>query len=107
MRFNGERPNGPFGLPGPQGFLGQPPGFFGPGASPGGSIRNTLGSGLKSLGVFQKDGKINNMRGGFIGPKAGPQYPPASRPGFPSQGAQAGLGLQGGFMPQGGLQPQA
>ncbi|WP_434511272.1 hypothetical protein [Desulfitobacterium sp. AusDCA] len=39
--------------------------------SPGGSIRNNLGAGLKSRGVFQKDGQINNLRGGFIGPKQG------------------------------------
>lgn len=39
--------------------------------SPGGSIRNSLGAGLKSRGVFQKDGQINNLRGGFIGPKQG------------------------------------
>jgi len=44
----------------------------GQGITPGGgSIRNTLGSGLKSRGVFQKDGKITNSRGGFIGPKQG------------------------------------
>lgn len=39
--------------------------------SPGGSLRNTLGSELKRSGVFQKDGRINNSRGGFIGQKKG------------------------------------
>jgi hypothetical protein len=43
----------------------------GQGMAPGGSLRNTLGAGLKSKGVFQKDGKLNNSRGGFIGPKQG------------------------------------
>jgi len=37
--------------------------------TPGGSIRNNLGSGLKQRGFFQKDGHLKNMRGGFIGPK--------------------------------------
>jgi|GEM_PF-5004521 hypothetical protein len=54
---------------GPQGFPVQSPnGQLGPGYSPG-SIRNTLGSGLKASGFFQKDGKVQNLRGGFIGPK--------------------------------------
>nr|WP_242837462.1 hypothetical protein [Desulfitobacterium metallireducens] len=56
----------PGGIPPEGGML---PG--GTGMTPGGSIRNTLGAGLKSRGVFQKDGKINNSRGGFIGPKQG------------------------------------
>lgn len=43
----------------------------GPGMAPGGSLRNTLGAGLKSKGIFKKDGKLNNSRGGFIGPKQG------------------------------------
>lgn len=94
MKFGGgdmNRPQG-FGHAAPQGFPVQPQ--MGPGAgmgypgngmapnpmgmmnsgfapSPGGSIRNNLGAGLKSRGVFQKDGQINNLRGGFIGPKQG------------------------------------
>lgn len=65
---------------------GMPPGL---GPSPG-SIRNTLGSGLKNSGFFQKDGHIQNMRGGFIGPKqAWPQpgggIPPQSYGQMPNQ----------------------
>ncbi len=37
--------------------------------TPGGSIRNNLGSGLKQSGFFQKDGHLKNLRGGFIGQK--------------------------------------
>lgn len=37
--------------------------------TPGGSIRNNLGSGLKQSGFFQKDGQLKNLRGGFIGQK--------------------------------------
>lgn len=62
----------------PQGMI-QPPGVpiengmspGGPGMTPGGSLRDTLGAGFKSKGIFQKDGKLNNSRGGFIGPKQG------------------------------------
>lgn len=32
-----------------------------------GQLRNTLGSGLKDSGFFQKDGHIQNLRGGFLG----------------------------------------
>ncbi|WP_019851301.1 hypothetical protein [Desulfitobacterium sp. PCE1] len=39
------------------------------GPAPGGSIRNNLGAGLKQRGFFQKDGQINNLRGGFFGAK--------------------------------------
>ena len=39
------------------------------GFTPGGSIRNSLGSKLKELGIFQKDGQIKNLRGGFFGAK--------------------------------------
>lgn len=63
------------------------------GASSGGSIRNTLGSGLKQKGIFQKDGQINNSRGGFIGPK---------------QGGGGGMGTGAGpfsFLGQGGGAP--
>lgn len=64
-----------------------PMGQFGPGYSPG-SIRNTLGSGLKANGFFQKDGKVQNLRGGFIGPKQPiPQGPPGQAPlSVPSRG---------------------
>lgn len=34
-----------------------------------GTLRDTLGSGLKRSGFFSKDGQIQNMRGGFFGPK--------------------------------------
>ncbi len=57
-----------------------------------GSIRNTLGAGLKASGFFQKNGQIQNSRGGFIGAKQPPfqgipyQTPP------PAQGT--------GFVPQ-------
>ena len=76
MKFNGSGPpNAPLG----------------PGPTPGGSIRNTLGSGLKASGVFQKDGRIQNFRGGFIGPKQQPPGPPGINvptqgPGMPSPG---------------------
>ncbi|KTE92249.1 hypothetical protein [Desulfitobacterium hafniense] len=45
--------------------------------SPGGSIRNNLGSELKKRGFFQKDGQINNSRGGVFGAKS---YKPATQP---------------------------
>ena len=114
--------------PGQQGFSGQmpllpPPGSLG--NSPG-SIRNTLGSALKSMGIFQKDGRIQNMRGGFIGPKQGynpalghqtapgyqtapghPAFPPGSSgpAPYPSgqglTGAAAGAGVTGAAFGQG------
>ena len=60
------------------------------GYSPG-TIRNTLGSGLKASGFFQKDGQIQNSRGGFIGAKQPhPQGIPYQTP--PVQGT--------GFIPQ-------
>lgn len=72
MRFVGDKPNNPYEPIGPQGFPGQSPnGQFDSGYSPG-SIRNTLGSGLKANGFFQKDGKVQNSRGGFIGAKQAP-----------------------------------
>lgn len=142
MKFGGQGSND-FGPIGPQGFPGQPPGGqqgqvgpghfnqaygqgqmgqyiqgyglgqYGPGPSPGGSIRNTLGSGLKSSGVFQKDGQINNLRGGFIGPKQPPGmqgapnaqyqagYPQAGPQGY-NQGAMPGPGAWGGNQGNGG-----
>ncbi|WP_328812278.1 hypothetical protein [Paradesulfitobacterium ferrireducens] len=120
MKFGGQGPGnlgqmGP-GFPGqlPGGQQGQPgvgpgtmgpgpygPGQIGPGPSPGGSIRNTLGSGLKSMGVFQKDGQINNLRGGFIGPK----QPTGGFPGeFPSGYSQQGFqGYGQGAVPGAGV----
>ena len=77
VKFGGDKPNSPYESIGPQGFPMQlPNGQLGPGYSPG-SIRNTLGSGLKASGIFQKDGKIQNSRGGFIGAK---QPPPPRTP---------------------------
>ncbi|TGE31996.1 hypothetical protein [Desulfosporosinus sp. Sb-LF] len=77
MKFGGNRPSDPYEPIGPQGFPMQlPNGQLGPGYSPG-SIRNTLGSGLKASGFFQKDGKVQNSRGGFIGAK---QPPPPRTP---------------------------
>lgn len=75
MRFVGDKPNNPY----------EPNSQYGSGYSPG-SIRNTLGSGLKASGFFQKDGQIQNMRGGFIGAK---QPPPAG-------GQWQGQPVQGG-----------
>ncbi len=83
MNYGGQGP-GPYGPNGEQGFPGQVPGgqYGPPPQAPGGSIRNNLGAGLKQSGFFQKDGQINNMRGGFIGPK----QPQASFPqGMPGQ----------------------
>lgn len=112
---NGYDPNGynPNGYAGQQGFPGQmpmmmPPGQ--PGGSPG-SIRNTLGSGLKSSGFFQKDGHVQNMRGGFIGPKQGypmaPEYsafPPGGNGQIPGGATMPGMaGVPGaGVQPGGG-----
>lgn len=65
-------------------------------AGPGGSIRNTLGSELKKRGFFQKDGHINNSRGGFFGPKG-------QQPVLPQEGGTMGtgpfsfLGSSGGY----------
>ncbi|MCO5385878.1 hypothetical protein [Desulfosporosinus sp.] len=101
MRFVGDKPNNPYEPIGPQGFPGQlPNGQFGSGYSPG-SIRNTLGSGLKASGFFQKDGQIQNMRGGFIGAKR----PPG--PGNQWQGpppVQGGPNPGMGYMPEQGYQ---
>ena len=79
VNFGGDEPNGPY-----DSQLGQ-------GYSPG-TIRDTLGSGLKASGFFQKDGKIQNSRGGFIGAKQPPyQGIPYQTP-LPEQGT--------GFIPQ-------
>jgi len=69
------------------------------GESPG-TIRNTLGSGLKASGFFQKDGQIQNSRGGFIGAKQPPPQgipyqtpPPAQGTGFSQQQSGYNQGL--------------
>lgn len=93
-----------------------PNGQLGPGYSPG-SIRNTLGSGLKASGFFQKDGQIQNSRGGFIGAK---QLPPQGvgynqgqgynqgtgynqSPGYNQGGYSQGYNQGPGFTPGGGF----
>jgi hypothetical protein len=96
VKFGGNEPNDP--------QLGQ-------GYSPG-AIRNTLGSGLKASGFFQKDGQIQNLRGGFIGAKQPPSQgipyqtpPPALGTGFPQQQSGYNQGLmytQGQRYNQGG-----
>ncbi|MGI6120636.1 MAG: hypothetical protein ACOYIB_08780 [Desulfosporosinus sp.] len=69
VKFGGNKPNDPHDSIGPQGFPMQLPNSqLSQGYSPG-TIRNTLGSGLKASGFFQKDGQIHNSRGGFFGPK--------------------------------------
>lgn len=81
--------------------------FGGDGYSPG-TIRNTLGSGLKASGFFQKDGRIQNLRGGFLGAKQPYFYqapPPAPGTGFiPQQqsGYNPGMYTQGQGYNQGG-----
>ena len=87
VKFGGDEPNNPYNSQ-----LGQ-------GYSPG-TIRNTLGSGLKASGFFQKDGQIQNSRGGFIGAKQPPlqgipyQTPPAQGTGFiPQQQSGYNQGL--------------
>lgn len=57
------------------------------GGAPGGSIRNNLGSELKKRGFFQKDGQINNSRGGFFGAK-----PQRQQPTMPQGGGNMGAG---------------
>lgn len=92
VKFGGDEPNDPYETIGQQGFPMQLPiSQFGKGYSPG-TIRDTLGSGLKASGFFQKDGQIQNSRGGFIGAKQPlPQGrpfqppPPAQGTGFVSQ----------------------
>ena len=92
MRFVGDKPNNPYEPIGPQGFPGQlPNGQFGSGYSPG-SIRNTLGSGLKASGFFQKDGQIQNLRGGFIGAKQPPVGNQWQGPSPAQQGPYQGMG---------------
>jgi hypothetical protein len=122
VKFNGNTPSNPYEQTGPQGFPPIPNAQIGPGYSPG-TIRDTLGSKLKASGVFQKDGQINNLRGGFMGPKQAPfpgpfqgnswQAPPVSQnmSAFPQQmggGAPGmGYGQTMGYNPnQGYYQPQ-
>lgn len=57
------------------------------GGAAGGSIRNNLGSELKKRGFFQKDGQINNSRGGFFGAK-----PQRQQPTMPQGGGNMGTG---------------
>ncbi|WP_088228989.1 hypothetical protein [Desulfosporosinus sp. FKB] len=87
MKFSGNTPSNPYEPMGSQGFPTLPNAPLGPGYSPG-TIRDTLGSRLKANGIFQKDGQVQNLRGGFIGPKQG-QFPGGfSQPQFqgPNQG---------------------
>ncbi len=111
MNYGGQGP-GPFGYDGQQGFPGQAPsGQYGPPLqTPGGSIRNNLGAGLKQSGFFQKDGHINNMRGGFIGQKQ--SSPLQGMPGQVDPSFNLGYGNPQGGMPgygnpQGGMPTQA
>lgn len=67
-----------------------PNGPIGQEYSPG-SIRNTLGSGLKASGIFQKDGQIHNSRGGFIGMKQQPPQGMVNQGGVYNQGGQGGM----------------
>lgn len=106
VKFGGDEPNDPYETYGPQGFPMQLPNSqLGQGYSPG-TIRNTLGSGLKASGFFQKDGQIQNSRGGFIGAKKMPTQgipyqtpPPAQGTGFiPPQQIEYN---QGSMYPQG------
>ncbi|MDP4159904.1 MAG: hypothetical protein Q8911_09125 [Bacillota bacterium] len=92
MKFGGDNPSEPYepNEPNepiePQGFPMQLPNSqLGSGYSAG-SIRNTLGSGLKASGFFQKDGKVQNLRGGFIGPKQPPTQGPLWQPPLSAQG---------------------
>ena len=96
VKFGGDKPYDPYEPIGPQGFPKQlPNGQLGPGYSPG-SIRNTLGSGLKASGFFQKDGQIQNSRGGFIGAKQPPPSGMPWQPPPPMQGMGNSLPQQGG-----------
>ena len=72
-----------------------------PGYSPG-SIRNTLGSGLKASGFFQKDGQIQNSRGGFIGAKNQLPKLPHSSPQPGEEYLQGGLNQRMGYTPEQG-----
>jgi len=92
VKFSGDEPKDPYETIGPQGFPMQlTNSHLGKGYSPG-AIRDTLGSGLKASGFFQKDGQIKNSRGGFIGAK---QPPPQ---GIPYQTSPPAQGT--GFIPQ-------
>lgn len=113
MTFGGDEPKDLYQTIGPQGFPMQLPNSqLSQGYSPG-AIRNTLGSGLKASGFFQKDGQIQNSRGGFIGAKQPPLQgipyqtpPPAQGTGFiPQQQSGYNQGLmytQGQGYNQGG-----
>ncbi|HZK84001.1 MAG TPA: hypothetical protein VFC58_04835 [Desulfosporosinus sp.] len=92
VKFGGNEPYDPYETMGPQGSPMQLPNSqYVQGYSPG-TIRDTLGSGLKASGFFQKDGQIQNSRGGFLGAKQpSPQGMPYQTS-LPEQGA--------GFIPQ-------
>lgn len=101
VKFGGDKPNGPYEPIGPQGFPMQlPNGQLGQGYSPG-TIRDTLGSGLKASGFFQKDGQIQNSRGGFIGAKQPPTPRIPWQPPTPMQSMGNSLPQQGGGYNQG------
>jgi hypothetical protein len=68
----------------------QPPGPM-YGGMTGGTIRNNLGSELKKKGFFQKDGKIQNLRGGFFGGKK-PKQPSIPQGGVSPGGVAPGGG---------------
>lgn len=94
LNFDRDRANEPDESIGQQGFPGQVAyNQFHQGYSPG-TIRNTLGSGLKASGFFQKDGQLKNLRGGFIGNRQQP-----FSQGTPYQPAPYGANPPG-FMPQ-------
>lgn len=61
---------------------------------PGGTIRNNLGAELKKRGFFQKDGKIQNLRGGFFGAKSHkePVEPQVQPPAQPQEGGNMRVG---------------
>lgn len=86
------------------GGMGQFP-MNGSGMLPGGTIRNNLGSELKKRGIFQKDGQINNLRGGFFGAKPNKQVAQPEGGGSMGVGPFSFLG-GGGPGPSGMQQPR-
>ncbi|WP_088188295.1 hypothetical protein [Desulfosporosinus sp. FKA] len=97
MKFSGNTPSNPYEPMGSQGFPTLPNAPLAPGYSPG-TIRDTLGSKLKANGIFQKDGQVQNLRGGFIGPKQAPFSGPA--PGNPWQVPPVSQGMGSFSQPQ-------
>lgn len=102
MKFSGNTPSNPYEPMGPQGFPTLPSAPLGPGQSPG-TIRDTLGSRLKASGIFQKDGQLQNMRGGFIGPKQTPFSGPVQ--GNPWQAPSLSQNMGALSQPMGGNNP--